>query len=513
MANKTTSMSKVRQIIKLYHQALGKKKIALRLGISKNTVKHYVEVYKQLKTTKEAIMQLSDLELNKMFHPPQPTQITLKLEQMLAFFPEVDKQMRKRGMTLMKLHKLYKALHPDGYGSSQFYHYYTQWTKKIYPSMHIEHKVGDKMYIDYAGVTLPYVDADTGEIKQAQVFVAILGWSQYAYVEAVVSQTVEDFITACENALRYFKGVPLAIVPDNLKSAVFKTNKYEPELNANFAAFAEHYGAAILPARARKPQDKAHVENMVKLSYQRIYTNISEKEIFSLEELNKQIQLHLTTHNNTLLTNKDCSRTAQWALELPALQPLPDKLYEMRKIKVVTVMKNNHVYLSEDHHYYSVPFELMHKKLKLHYSRTRVDLYYNYSLVASHKRIKSPGNYTTEPSHLPPQHQYVSEWTPAFFIDKAKAIDPIVERYIREVLEKKQHPEQAYKSCQGILSFASRVGHTRLINACKRAHEVGYYNYKTIEEILKRNLDKYEEEQTLLPMPEHENIRGGDYYK
>ena len=415
-------------------------------------------------------------------------------------------------MTVGRQFREFKALHPGTYAETSFYGYYKRWKKKVNPCMHIEHKVGDKMYVDYAGATLPYVDTDTGEIKRAQVFVAILGWSQYAYVEAMPSQTIEDFITACENALRFFNGVPLAIVPDNLKSAVLKASKHEPTLNENFKAFADHYGIAILPARSRKPQDKAHVENMVKLSYQRIYTNIPESHIVPLNELNLEIIKHLTNHNNTALTGRECSRADLLVMEQPSLEPLAETLYEMRKIKQVTVMKNGHIYLTQDQHYYSVPYELIGKKLRLQYSRSEVEIYEKYQLIALHKRIRSPHNYTTEPAHMPAQHRYVTEWSPTFFMEKAKAIDPSVEYYISEVLAKKQHPEQAYKSCQGILSFAKRVGNSRLINACKRAHEIGYYNYKIIDEILKQNLDRYEQDTQTTLMPVHDNIRGGSYY-
>lgn len=514
MANKTIIMSKVRQIIKLYSQNMGKKKIGLRLGMSKNTVKLYIEQFRALKTTQQELCQLTDYELNKLFHPPQQEiLLNARLKQLYDFFPDMEKQMRRRGMTILKQIEAYKLLHPQGYKDTAFYHHYNQWSKKVNPTMHIEHKVGDKMYVDYAGATLPFVDTDTGEIKKAQVFVAILGWSQYAYVEAMESQTVEDFISACENALHYFKGVPLAIVPDNLKSAVIKASRYEPTVNENFTAFADHYGIAILPARSRKPQDKAHVENMVKLSYQQIYTNLPEKTILPLNELNEQIRLYLAKLNDTKLTGKECSRTDQWKMELSSLHPLAESLYEMRKIKQVTVMKNGHVYLSEDQHYYSVPYELIGKKLKMQYSRSEVGLYRQYELVASHKRLRSPHNYSTEPSHMPAQHRYVTEWSPSFFLGKAKEIDPIVEYFVSKVLERKQHPEQAYKSCMGILSFAKRVGNLRLIKACKRAHEIGYYNYKIIEDILKNNLDQQEEDPLEENMPTHENIRGPHYYQ
>lgn len=513
MANKTTSMSKVRQIIKLYSQQMGKRKIGERLGMSRHTVKQYIDYFHSLKTTKEDVLKLTDFELNKLFHPPKQIILNDRLKQLHDFFPIMEKQLRRRGMTVSRQFRDFKAQHPEAYGETAFYHYYNQWCKKVNPSMHIEHKVGDKMYVDFAGATLPYVDVDTGEIKQAQVFVAILGWSQYTYVEAMRNQTIEEFIVACENALHYFKGVPLAIVPDNLKSAVFKASKYEPTLNANFKAFTDHYVIAILPARSRKPQDKAHVENMVKISYQNIYTNLPEKEILPLDELNNGIRQHLSKLNDAPLTGKGYSRTDQWKMELESLHPLAATGYEMLTIKLVTVSKFSHIYLTEDHHYYSAPYELIGKKLRLEYSHSWVNLYDQYELVASHKRSRTRGGYTTDPLHMPPQHRYVTEWSPSFFLEKAKAIDPIVEHYIGQVLAMKQHPEQAYKACMGILSFAKRAGENRLINACKRANDIGYYNYKAIEDILKKNLDKYEEEPVLSPMPVHDNIRGRNYYQ
>lgn len=513
MANNKINMSKLRQIIKLYSQGMGKKKVAQRVSVSKNTVKVYIATYLGLKTSWEELSKRTDTELNKLFNPVQEVPTTGRLKQLQEFFPEMEKQLRRRGMTLSSQYEYYKNQNPEGFGKTQFYHHFNAWSKKVNPSMHIEHKAGDKMYVDYAGTTLPYVDEHTGEIKKAQVFVAILGWSQYAYVEAMQNQTIEEFVTATENALHFFKGVPLAIVPDNLKSAVSKASNYEPQVNENFAAFADHYGTAILPARSRKPQDKAHVENMVKITYQRIYANLPEKEILTLSQLNEAIRKNLAMLNDALLTGRDRSRTDQWIIELPCLHPLPERRYEMRKIKQVTVMKNGHVYLSDDQHYYSVPYELIGKKLKMQYSRSVVELYQQYDLVASHNRLRSPHNYSTVSAHMPPQHRYMTEWNPAFFMAKAKAIDPVVEYYISRVLEKKQHPEQAYKSCQGILSLAKRVGNSRLIKACHRAHEIGYYNYKIIDDILKNNLDHYDEDLQPANMSSHENIRGGDYYQ
>ena len=512
MANKPISMSKVRNIIKLYSRGIGKKNIAERLSLSKNTVKTYVKKFLKLGRPINELLDMSDQDLNNLFNPPTQPNKPMRLEKLQEFFPLMEKKLRRRGTTVGMLYREFKQNNPDTYGETSFYYYYGLWRKKISPSMHIEHKVGDKVYVDYAGEKLSYVDEDTGEVKQAEVFVAILGWSQYAYVEAMKDQTLEEFIAACENALHYFGGVPLAIVPDNLKSAVFKASNYEPQLNMNFKAFGDHYGTTILPTRSRKPKDKAHVENMVKIAYQRIYTQLDEKKILSLKELNAEMHKHLAVHNDTKLTGKETSRTDQWIVERPSLQSLPQKRYEMRNMKQVTVMKNGHVYLTEDQHYYSVPYQLITKKLQMQYSRSTVNLYLNYEVIASHPRVRSPHNYSTIAEHLSPNHKYLTEWNPDFFIERAKAIDPIVEIYISEVLAKREHPEQAYKSCNGILSFAKRAGEQRLINACKRAHEIGYYNYKIIEEILRQNLDRYEEDTQVVHMPEHENIRGGNYY-
>jgi hypothetical protein len=222
---------------------------------------------------------------------------------------------------------------------------------------------------------------------------------------------------------------------------------------------------------------------------------------------------HLKVLNDTVLTGKNCSRSEQWMLERPSLQPLPVQRYELRKIKMATVMKNGHIYLGEDQHYYSVPYELIGKKLSLQYSRSTVELYLNYELMACHKRVRSPHNYTTVAEHMPPQHRYLTEWSPEFFLRQGKAIDPIVEQYLKQVLDKKQHPEQAYKSCQGILMLEKRVGSRRMIKACRRAHDIGYYNYRIIQNILKKNLDAYDEDPSPQSMPSHENIRGADYYQ
>ena len=380
----------------------------------------------------------------------------------------------------------------------------------------MEHKAGDKLYVDFAGDKLSIIDRQTGEINPVEVFVAILGASQLTYVEAVMSQQKEDFIFACENALHYCKGVPAAIVPDNLKSAVTKSSKYEPTLNEAFADFAEHYGTTILPARAYRPRDKALVENAVRIIYTRIYVKVKRNEYYCLKDLNAAIHAALEEHNNAPLRGRNYSRKQQFdEVEKNALMPLPELRYELKKHQYATVAKNGHVGLSVDKHYYSVPYRFIGKKVKLLYSRHSVEIYYNYERIALHERIKSPYQYTTEKDHLASAHRFISEWTPERFLSWAASIHEDVRLYVLKVLDRKQHPEQAYKSCIGILGFAKKVGHERLIKACQRALGYGAYNYKTIQKILERELDLRDvpDETDQLKMPFHDNIRGENYYQ
>jgi transposase len=372
------------------------------------------------------------------------------------------------------------------------------------------------MYVDFAGDKLNLVDQQTGEIQPVEVFVAILGASQLTYVEAVMTQQKEDFIAACENAMLYYNGVPAAIVPDNLKSAVTKSSKYEPTINETFADFAEHYATTILPARAYRPRDKALVENAVKIIYSRIYAKIRGTQYHSLEALNTAIRSALEEHNNAFLRGRNYSRRQQFdEIEKAVLMPLPALKYELKKHLYATVAKNGHVGLSLDKHYYSVPYRFIGKKVKLLFSRHSVEIYYNYERIALHTRTKSSYQYTTDKEHLASTHRFVSDWTPERFISWAQSIHEDVKLYILKVLDRKQHPEQAYKSCLGILGFAKKVGNDRLIKACQRALGYGAYNYKTIQKILEKELDLRDspDETDQLRMPFHDNIRGENYYQ
>lgn len=508
-------MSKIKHLLQLYFQGRSKLVISEQTGISRNTIKKYIREFKASGISLTELSSLSDKDLEDLFVKPKEKPLNEKLQRLFNLFPSIDKELRKKGMTRQILWQRYKSSQADGVGRSQFNHYFAQWKKQLHPTMRIDHKAGDKMYIDYAGDKLEIIDKHSGEICAVEVFVAILGASQLTYVEAVMSQQKEDFIGACENALYYYGGVPAAIVPDNLKSAVTKSSKYEPVINETFADFARHYNTAILPARSYKPRDKALVENAVRNVYNRIYSKLRSNIYHSLEELNIAIKELLELYNQFVLTGRNYSRRQQFEeVERSTLLPLPELRYELKKQLFVTVMKNGHVCLRADKHYYSVPYRFIGKKVKLMYSRGSVEIFYNYERIAFHKRLKSPYQYTTDKEHMASSHRFVSDWNPEKFLSWASDIHEDVNRYVTEILDRKQHPEQAYKSCVGILGFTKKVGNDRLIKACQRALDYGIYNYKTIQKILENGLDHEPENHSeQLEMPLHENIRGESYYQ
>jgi transposase len=488
----------------------------MQTGVARNTLKKYLAAFTASGLSFEQINVLSDKDLEDMFVKPEDKPLNEKLQTLFSLFPGVDKELKKKGVTRQMLWQQYRQGNPNGLGLSQFKQYYAQWKAQVNPTMHMEHKAGDKMYIDFAGEKLHYTDPQNGQPQPVEVFVGILGASQLTYVEGVMTQQKEDLVVVCENTLYYYQGVPAAIVPDNLKSAVTQSSKYEPTLNETFADFASHYGTTVLPARAFRPRDKALVENAVRLIYSRIYVKVRAGRYYSLAELNAAIREALEAHNNALLSGRNYSRRQLFEeIERAALMPLPALRYELKKQLFATVAKNGHAALGPDKHYYSVPYRFIGKKVKLLYSRHTVEIYYNYERIALHRRSKSPYQYTTEKEHLASTHRFVSEWTPDRFADWAGSIHEDVRLYVLKVLDRKQHPEQAYKSCMGILGFAKKVGHERLIKACQRALGYGAYNYKTIQKILELQLDQKDapDETDQLSMPLHDNIRGGEYYQ
>jgi transposase len=514
MANKKTDMSKLRQMLRLYSQGESKLRISDLTGVSRNTLKKYLKIYTRLQLTATLVERQSDQELDHLFGDnllPEPCERYKTLE---PYFPKMEKDLKKRGVTRHILWERYYAEHPDGYKSTQFKYHYQQWLKRSKPVMHIDHIAGDKMYIDYAGEKLHIVNKDTGEISNVEVFISVLGASQLTYVEGILSQRNEDLISGCERCLFYYGGVPLAIVPDNLRSAVTKSDRYEPTLNQAFENFASHYSTTILPARVYKPKDKALVEGAVRIAYQRIYSVLDNKVFHTIVELNEAIREIVEIHNNTKLTGRPYSRRELFEeIERHTLQPLPVLPFVFKRQQHVTVSVNGHVCLKEDKHYYSVPYHYIGKKVKLLYTSTEVEIFLNYASLTVHQRNRKQFGYTTNTEHLASTHKYLTEWNPERFIKWAESIDESVREFIIRLMESKSHPEQSYKACQGILGYERKVGRERLINACKRAIEYENYSYHSIKTILENKYDQLTYAELLTEIPLHENIRGENYYQ
>lgn len=508
-------MSKLRQLLRLHAQGHGKKTISAQTGIARNTVRKYLLRFISLRLTFEEVDRLSDYELDQLFtdQDKENADETERYQRLEALFPDIEKKLKRKGVTRLQVWDEYRKLYPDGYSRSHFNHLLQEYLGRSQPVMHLEHKAGDKLFIDFAGQRLQYTDINTGEVRKAEVFVATLGCSQLTYVEAVASQKTADLISACEHALQYLGGAPAVLVPDNLKSAVTKSHRYEPKINETFAAFAEHYNMVVLPARAGRPKDKSLVEGAVKLVYRSIYQKVQEQVHTSIEALNAAIAPAMEAYNNAPFKARDYSRRQQFEeVEKETLTPLPAHRYEVKQQALVTVMKNGHVCLRADRHYYSVPYKYIGKRVKLLYTSTEVEIYLNYEHIAIHRRDLRKYQYTTEPEHLASSHRYQSQWSAEWFIAQAEQISPEVAAYITRVIESRQHPEQAYKSCSGILSLVRKGGPERLIRACRRADEYGNYSYRIIEDILTKNLDYEEAGESTGAMPDHSNIRGRTYY-
>jgi len=368
--------------------------------------------------------------------------------------------------------------------------------------------------VDFTGKKLSLLARQRGEEKSVAVFVAILAASQYSFVTAVSSQSREDFISALAAGLSFFGGVPEAIVSHNLKAAVNKSSKYQPQINKTLKDFALHYGCVIDPARAYRPQDKALVENAVKLVYQRIFYPLSKHQFFSLADLNRQIALLLGTYNQYRFQHLPYSRPELFLeLEKPLLAALPAMAYTMRHYARGKVQKMGHVFFSADKHYYSVPYRYVGQQLQLEYNQDTVEIYHNRQRLASHQRDYRAGQYTTLKEHMSSTHQYYACWSPEFFARRGATISPEVETYIRKLIAQYHYPELGYKQAQGILSLVKAYGKERLSRACQLGLKADKFRYQIIANILKHHLDEQEEmAPPPTPIPPHSNIGGAQAY-
>ena len=515
MANNPIRMTLLKQIIALKQKGLSQRRISRQLGISRKTTNKYVRLWQQRGEPTLEQETFSSLLLSSSDASAKSTDRSAPL---YAFFPYVEKELQRTGVTRYLLWQEYQHGDTPRISYARFCVHFRQWQQQQQVTMHLEHKAGDKLMVDFTGKKLSVVDSATGEISPVEVFVAILPASQYTYVEAVPDQTLGSFLKALENALYFFGGAPQAIVPDNLKAAVTKANRYEPLLNQTLEDFAYYYSTVIVPTRPYKPRDKALVEGAVKIAYTRIFAPLRDQVFTSLTALNRAIRPLLETYNDLPFKGRQQSRQARFTvLEQSVLQPLPKQRYEYRKYTKATVYKSSHVWLGEDKHYYSVPYRYIGKKVRIIYTTSLVEVYYQYERIAAHPRQKGLYGYTSQKNHLPSTHRFVADWHPEKFLSWAQDVGPHTHQLVEKILSSKPHPEQGYKTSLGILSLARKVGKERLEKACGRALHYQTYSYRVVKNILDKGMEELHDTlQESAPdcfTMEHENLRGNAYYQ
>ncbi len=500
---------------------MGMRSIANTFHISRNTVRKYVRCYQESGMSLDRLLRLSDEHIQEMFadrrtreRKPSPRQVELE-----ALLPDYAKRLSYKGITVQSIYEEYAKEHPDGYRVSFFKTLLSRYMFQTRVIGHVEHPAGDQMYIDFAGDKPSIVDAVTGEEIKVEMFVAILPCSQYTYCEAVWSQTKEDLILACENALQFYGGVPMAIVPDNLKAAVIRSDRNEPVINEEFAAFAEFYNCAVYPARVRHPKDKALVENAVKLMYRSVYKDIEGQTFHDLESLNAVIRKSLSAFNDRKLTGRRQSRRELFEeLESSCLQPLPAIRFQMKARKSVTVMRNSYVTLNK--HHYSMPKEYIGKRVDIIYDADTLKIFHGMKLVTTHHRDDTPYEYTQKESHHLPGRKGSYEKDLEEIYQRAAQVDNIMLVYLKEVAAEKKYPPLAFKVCRGILSLEKKYGLERLVAACACASQSRRYGYNEVKSILENGEDldfmssgedAASEDHPSAPV-QHKNIRGKDYY-
>lgn len=513
MSNLLLSMSKLKRILRLLNQKSPKRQIADRCEVSRNTIDKYEQIFSNHPLSYQEILNLSDKEIYSIIAPPALHDISH--EDLYLLFPNYESELKKKGVTKLLLWEEYKEQFPNGVQYSQFCEHYRRYIKANQLSYTHEHKAGDKLMVDFAGKKLHIVDYETGEKIDVEFFVGILPCSGLTYARACMSQQSPVFLKCLSLCLQYIEGVPAAIVTDNLKPAVNKASKYDPELNQSMADFAEHYNTCILPTRALKPKDKAMVEGAVNILYTRIYAPLRNKVFYTLEELNTAILELLDKHNQMLFQKKAISRREQFnSIEKNQLQTLPAEAFFFKKYQKAKVHPNCHVLLREDQHEYSVPYGFVSKEVEISYSSDVVEIYYKLERIATHSRDKRKYTLSTIESHLHPSHRYYHNWSKDYFITKGKEIGEYTNSLIEKIFNQSKHPEQGFKLCCGVLQLSKKYSHEEMEIASRFCLQYQLMSYAKLKSVL-TNLDKLQwiESQPELRFIDHDNLRGNQYYQ
>ena len=513
-------MRKIREVLRLkFERCLSEREIARSCGLARSTVGEYLRRYEQTPWGWPLPEAVDDDQLECTLFPPSTAVAAGERPQ--PNWAQVHQALRGKGVTLFLLWQEYKAAHPSGYQYSQFCHHYQRWVGRLDPVMRQRHRPGEKLFVDYAGQTVAVIDRHTGLSRQAQIFVAVLGASNYTYLEASWTQTLPDWVMAHVRTFAFLGGCPAIVVPDNLKSGVSRACRYDPDINPTYAAMAAHYGVAVIPARAVKPRDKAKVEVGVQIVERWILARLRQQTFFSLDELNAELARQRRTLNAQPFQKLPGSRQSTFAqLERPALAPLPSSAYAYTEWSTARVNIDYHI--AVDERFYSVPYRLIRHTVDVGLSAHTVEVFHRRQRVASHARLPNKGQFATVAEHMPPQHQRHAEWTPQRLIQWARKTGPATGELIETVLRSRAHVQQGFRACLGILRLGKSYGDQRLEAAARRALLLGTTRYKSVESILKHGLDQQPLPEGLKAdaapaptdptPPPHANIRGADYY-
>ncbi len=508
-------MRKIIEVARLKASGLSIRQIARSCNVARSTVSDYLERLDAHGLDWPLPPALTDSELNIRLFGKTRLRGCAK-DRPVAEWSVVNKELRRRAVTLKLLWQEYRQSYPEGYSYSQYCEQYRHWSKTLDVCMRQVYPAGERLLVDYAGMTMPVVDPTSGQQHQAQIFVAALGASHYLYAEATRTQRLPDWIEAHIHLFEHLGGVTEILSPDNLRSGVSRACRYEPDTNPTYLDMARHYGVAVIPRRPRKPRDGAKVESAVQIVEREVLARLRDQTFFSLADLNRAIRKLLEDVNRRHFQKLDYSRLDLFLeLDKPALKPLPPSRYEIAEFLFPTVNIDYHIEVLG--HYYSVPFDLKGQKIEVRLSARMVEALHRGKRVASHPRDARKGRYTTDPIHMPKAHREHLEWTPSRIIRWAEKIGPHCAAVARQIIEGRDHPEQGYRACLGIIRLSRGYETARVESACRRALLLDVCSYRSIRSILRSGKDRealpQDESAPSVCTRHHHNIRGSGYYR
>jgi transposase len=514
---KRVSMRKTREILRLYFDLkLGQRQIARSANVSQSTVHDYLARFGGSGLSWPLSAEMSEPELEAALFPAGPSQGRKPVgPRPLPDFAQLDEELRRhKHATRQLLWEEYRAGHPNGYGYSRFCYLYQRWRRERDLVLRQEHRPGEKLFVDWAGATIPICDPESGEVRQASLFVAVLGASNYTYAEATEDQQLASWIGAHVRAFEFLGGCPELVVPDNTKTGVSKPCRYDPDLNPTYQEMAMHYGVGVLPTRPRKPRDKAKVEAGVLITERWIVAALRHRQFFSLGELNRAIRELLEKLNQRSFKKREGSRQSLFLeVDQPALRSLPADRFDLSVWSRAIVNIDYHIQF--DSSFYSVPYRLARETVEVRATPTTIEIFHKGQRVASHLRARKAYAAVTNPEHRPASHRAHLDWPPSRMIQWARTVGPRTAEVVEKVLEAFPHPEMGYRSCLGIIRLGQRYPATRVEAAAERALLTGAVSYKSLDSILRRRLDQQPlgPPATARSLPTHENIRGAAYFE